>query len=209
MDNILIGIICSNQDINGSLFNCVKKSTLKFLSNKCNYLVLTLYDDFDIFDINLLKLFDGFIIYGGNDIFDYHNQVIKFAIDNNKPLMGICMGMQAIGLNANNECDDDLIRVYDHNLTFHNVNIDKKSFLYNLYGSNLLVNSRHNFALSHINSPYFIGARSDDDLIEEIEYIDEENFVLGFLFHIEDMDNSDKIYNFFIKKCFDMKKRIN
>lgn len=208
MDNILIGVICSNKVIDGKVFNCVSKNALKFLSNKCNYLIITLYDDNDNIYDNILNLFDGFIIYGGNDIFNYHNQIIDFALNNNKPLMGICMGMQAIGLKANNENDGDLIKVCNHNSTIHNINIIDGSFLYDLYGNNLMVNSRHNYALSHIDSPYLIGATSDDNLIEEIEYIDNEHFILGFLFHIEDMDNSDKIYNCFIKKCFERKKNL-
>lgn len=50
------------------------------------------------FDENLLKDYDGFLIPGGNIIYPYHVLTVHYAIINNKPLLGICMGMQTIGL---------------------------------------------------------------------------------------------------------------
>ena len=51
-----------------------------------------------IFNENLLKQYQGFLIPGGNNIYLYHILTIHYAIKNNKPLLGICLGMQAIGL---------------------------------------------------------------------------------------------------------------
>lgn len=39
---------------------------------------------------------DSFIIGGGRKIFPYHFQVVEHAVRNNKPLLGICLGMQVI-----------------------------------------------------------------------------------------------------------------
>lgn len=50
------------------------------------------------FDENLLKIYDGFLIPGGSTIRLYHILTIHYAITNNKPLLGICMGMQALGI---------------------------------------------------------------------------------------------------------------
>lgn len=209
MDNVTIGILSSNQVINDKVYKSVSLDNIKYLYNKCNYISLMVYDNDEYIDNNLLSKCDGFIIPGGYDIYNYHNQVIEYALNNNKPLLGICMGMQAIGLKANNEKDQDLVIVKNHDNTMHNINIRKDSLLYKLYGDNLEVISRHNYILSHIDSPYVVGAVSDDNVIEEIEYIDREHFILGVLFHIEDMDNTSKIYNYFIKECLTRKENYN
>ena len=49
-------------------------------------------------DYNILDLCDGFIICGGNKIEPYYLEVINYAINKNKPLLGICLGMQSIGV---------------------------------------------------------------------------------------------------------------
>ncbi len=51
-----------------------------------------------VFDESFLKEYDGFIITGGEHIFSYHVLTVHYAFKNDKPLLGICMGMQAIGL---------------------------------------------------------------------------------------------------------------
>lgn len=43
-----------------------------------------------------LALCDGFLLTGGNKIWPYHLQVVEHAVKMHKPLLGICLGMQAI-----------------------------------------------------------------------------------------------------------------
>lgn len=43
-----------------------------------------------------LQLYDCFIITGGDKTDRFHLQVIDYAIKHNKPLLGICLGLQAI-----------------------------------------------------------------------------------------------------------------
>lgn len=43
-----------------------------------------------------LSLCDGFLLAGGNKIWPYHLQVIDYALHGRRPLLGICLGMQAI-----------------------------------------------------------------------------------------------------------------
>lgn len=51
-----------------------------------------------IFNEELLEGYDGFLIPGGTRIRLYHILTIHYAYINSKPLLGICMGNQAIGL---------------------------------------------------------------------------------------------------------------
>ena len=39
-------------------------------------------------------VYDGFIMAGGGKIHPYHLQVVEYVIKNNKPFLGICMGMK-------------------------------------------------------------------------------------------------------------------
>jgi gamma-glutamyl-gamma-aminobutyrate hydrolase PuuD len=43
-----------------------------------------------------LQLCNSFLICGGGRIYPYHFQVVDYAVRNNKPVFGICLGMQVI-----------------------------------------------------------------------------------------------------------------
>lgn len=45
-----------------------------------------------------LEIYDGFVMIGGGKIHSYHIQVIDYAVRNNKPFLGICMGMQTLAI---------------------------------------------------------------------------------------------------------------
>lgn len=49
-------------------------------------------------DYSSLEMCDGFLICGGNIMQPYLFKTIDYAIKYNKPILGICLGMQAIGL---------------------------------------------------------------------------------------------------------------
>lgn len=49
-------------------------------------------------DENSLDICDAFLIGGGKKIEPYFLETINYAIKNNKPLLGICLGMQTIAL---------------------------------------------------------------------------------------------------------------
>lgn len=58
-----------------------------------------------------LDICDAFLIPGGNRVYDCYYQTIEYAIRNNKPLLGVCLGFQAMAIysivteNMNNEDD--------------------------------------------------------------------------------------------------------
>lgn len=51
-----------------------------------------------LYDDNDLDIYDGFIMTGGGKIHPYHLQVVEYAVKKNKPLLGICMGMQTVAV---------------------------------------------------------------------------------------------------------------
>ena len=144
----------------------------------------------------------GFILEGGNDINNSNLRYIKRLKEKNIPILGICLGMQEIGMSFGGELYD----ISNHKIQgLHEINIKKDSLLYNILGcSKTLVNSRHKSTLIKTNLD--ISANSDDGIIEAIE---DKNckFLLGVQWHPENMYNSDKnsrkIFDYFISLCND------
>ena len=96
-----------------------------------------------------IKLCNGIIIPGGCRIFEYDKFICKYALDNNIPLLGICLGMQTMASVdcLNKKAIDIINNGVDHRKEdkfVHNVEIKKESLLYNIVGNNKFrVNSFH------------------------------------------------------------------
>lgn len=208
MKNITIGIIARDEKIDNTTMQSITKNNLKYLHNKCNYIGILNYDN-SLINTEILDLCDGIIIQGGKDVYPYHFQILEYCIKNNIPLLGICMGHQIIGLysiNSNN--DNDLIQIDNHQIKDgnHIIHIEKNSIMYKIFGPTLKVNSRHSFAVKKVNLPFKVTSISEDNIIESIEYIDNNNFILGVQFHPEDLDNTENLYNYFLKEVLKRKK---
>lgn len=48
------------------------------------------------FQIEEMELCDGFVFQGGPKIESYQINAVKYAVDNKKPILGICLGMQTM-----------------------------------------------------------------------------------------------------------------
>ncbi len=158
---------------------------------------------------NFLNICSGFIIPGGVSWHATDEVIIKHAIKNDVPLLGICAGMQAIA-NINNfvgsEESDKTIPIEEdnhHNLSeyVHDVDIINP-FLENIIGQKKIkVNSRHHFKV--LKEDYFIvDALSPDGIIEAI-HIPKKKFIVGIQWHPEDLKDaySYKIFESFITSC--------
>lgn len=206
--NITVGIVAKEGLSNNTKIEFVTKNNLKYLNNKCNYIGILNYDN-SLIDTEILKCCNGIIFQGGSDIYPYHFQILDYCIKNNIPVLGICMGHQIIGLySIGSMNDEDLIKVENHNdkNKMHLINIKENTILNKIFGDKLLVNSRHNYKLKEVKSPFKVSALSEDNVIEAVEYINDNNFVLGVQFHPEDMENSEALYNYFLKEVIKRKK---
>lgn len=148
----------------------------------------------------VIDICDGIIFEGGDMIEQYDLEALKYIYDKDKPVLGICLGMQLMGLLF----DGELKKVSNHkkNLDYaHVVYIDKYSKLYDILKKDYLkVNSRHNDALKR--TKLTTNSISSDNVIEGIEDKN-KNFFIGIQWHPEDMiydENSDKIFKYFIDK---------
>ena len=145
------------------------------------------------------ELCDGFLISGGMDIcpaiygamphpmcgtYDYevddsHLRLIKRVLEVNKPLLGICRGMQLINIAAGGTLYQDIPSQYSalsgHQFTYirhdpvHEVEIEKGSALHGiLKADRLYVNSIHHQAVETAGRDVEICARAQDGIIEGI-----------------------------------------
>ena len=208
MKNITIGIIARDEELNNTKMQIVTKNNLKFLNNKCNYIGILNYNN-DYIDTKILDMCDGIIFQGGSDIYPYHFQILEYCLNNNKPILGICMGHQIMGLySINSNSEKDLIKVEGHNNKnkMHPIHNLQGSFLNKALGDNFIVNTRHEYAINKTSYPFKATSYSEDNIIEAIEYIDINHFAIGLQFHPEDMDNTENLYNLFLKEVIKRKK---
>ena len=103
----------------------------------------------------------------------------------NKPILGICAGIQSINVCFGGSLYQD---IQNHSskeeLKVHSINIEKGSFLEKCYKTNKLkVNSFHHQAINKVAQDFKVIATSEDGIIEAIEY----NKILGVQWHPEQM----------------------
>ena len=119
------------------------------------------------------------------------------------------MGHQIIGLySIGSISDKDLIKIKGHNnkKKSHPIYTVKNSLLSNTLGDSIMTNTRHSFAIKEVYYPFKATAFSKDNIIEGIEYIDDNHFVLSIQFHPEDLNNTENLYNIFLKETIKRKK---
>lgn len=152
-------------------------------------------------NLELIKLCGGILLTGGDEKGLLDDYLIKYALDNNLPLLGICQGMQSMALyNTNNK----LVNVSNHYKCEHIINIED-SKLKNIIGkSEIIVNSYHHQQV--LNSKEFkVTARSCDGVIEALESSN-DIFQIGVEWHPERMNNEDskRIFREFIRQIKDI-----
>lgn len=113
--------------------------------------------------------------YNFEDELDF--SIIKSFHKVNKPILGICAGIQSINVCFGGSLYQD---IKDHStkeeLKMHSINIEKDSFLEKCYKTNKLkVNSFHHQAINKVAQNFKVTATSEDEIIESIEY----NKILG------------------------------
>lgn len=120
----------------------------------------------------------------------------------NKPILGICAGIQSINVCFGGSLYQD---IQNHStegkLKMHSINIEKDSFLEKCYKTNKLeVNSFHHQAINKVAQNFKVTATSEDGIIESIEY----NKILGVQWHPEQMMDVE-----FFKKYIELYFYIN
>ena len=96
--------------------------------------------------------------------------MIKKFNDVNKPILGICRGIQAINVFFGGGLYQD---IPNHKLLRnerHNVKFEKDSFLYDCYKTEQMqINSLHHQAIKTVAKGFKVVAKSEDGIVEGIE----------------------------------------
>lgn len=151
----------------------------------------------------LINICDGIIFQGGDDFEKYDFEALKYIYDMDKPVLGICLGMQLMGMLFNGSMID--INNHKKKLNYvHEVKIKRNTKLYNIFKTGIIkVNSRHNSIIK--NTKLEISGLSQDGHIESIED-NNKKFFVGVQWHPESMleydDKQNNLFKLFIKSCF-------
>lgn len=148
----------------------------------------------------ILDLCDGLICQGGDEYYDYDLKIIKYAHSMNKPLLGICLGMQAMSVAFGGKLER--LPTLEHSKTgqkyAHEINIKETSKLFNIVKQNKInVNSRHKCHVVKTNLD--IVGITDNQIIEAIEDRTKD-FFIGVQWHPEAMITYDENMNNLFKE---------
>ena len=126
---------------------------------------------------------------------DFEIELVRRFVNLNKPILGICGGMQLLNVALCGSLYQDIslinnnrelhLQQNDFSSPQHQVNITKNTKLFNIVKTNQIqTNSSHHQVIKNIASDFIINATSEDGLIEGIEKIDHK-FCIGIQWHPE------------------------
>ena len=165
-----------------------------------------------------LEVCDGLLLPGGNRVIKSNFDVIDYFYKNNKPIMGICLGMQTIAMYSVNieEEGKRIIKTIDNGVNHwpielyrdnvsslaHKVLLEKDTNLYDIFKvEEMDVNSVHKCTITEVGSKFKVSIKSSDGLIEGIEYNGDDKYIIGVQFHPEVLDQYNNIFKEFINRC--------
>lgn len=169
-----------------------------------------------------LEMCDGLLLPGGSKVLESNFKVLDYFYENNKPILGICLGMQTIAMySINREYENkriiksvdtgvdhwpiELNRDNNEDLA-HKVFVESNTKLFDIFKcSEMMVNSVHKYTVDSVGSEFKISIKSDDGLIEGIECVVPDKYVIGVQFHPEILPQYNNIFKEFIDRCKNQK----
>lgn len=176
----------------------IENNWYKYFKNKKINLI-----PFNSLNFNNLKLLyfkpHGIIISGGNNLYDFEKfkenlirdkleiKMIKFALKNRIPILGICKGFQLIAKLFKSR----IIKTNKHVRSIHKLKISNKFF--GIKAKTLYVNSYHNYAVKNLPKIFDLIIKHEDKTIEIAK--SKKLKILCLMFHPERKNISQRDIN--------------
>lgn len=148
------------------------------------------------------------------DVDDFDILVISAANSFNKPMFGICKGLQILNVYFGGTLYQDISEAEGAYIKHtqssrkqeagHSTFFKEGSILYEIFGESTLTNSFHHQSIKELAPGFKVTASAKDNIIEGIEK-EEGNFVVAVQWHPEMMHETDlsmvKLFERFIDEC--------
>lgn len=228
MNRPIIGIVSSKEYIDKGIYKkCVYAVNEDYLNLIYKYngipIIIPYTIDFKYLK-SILKQIDALMLIGGEDIDkdcfngkrsknqrdNFEIEIYKYFKNENKPILGICRGLQIINVAEGGTLKNIEKTKIEHCIgldgwiNYHNIKIEKNTKLFELISENIYpISSVHHQQIDKLGKQIIISASSVDNVIEAIE-INNNSFIIAFQGHIEKcLDNFDK-YNNVIKRFIEV-----
>lgn len=145
------------------------------------------------------------------DVFEM--ALIKEAIKQQKPIFGVCRGMQLVNVYLGGTLHQDLslrnpepIRhmqtPIERWVATHDIYLESDSLLRPIYGANATVNSFHFQSINKIGNDLKITAVSEDGVVESIESSSDNHKILGVQWHpdfaYDTLEKEKEVFDFVV-----------
>lgn len=126
---------------------------------------------------------------------------IEVAIELGKPVLGICRGHQVLNValggslyqDINHQVEGTLVHRdwHRYEIIEHEVTVEPGTWLASVFGrTSLLTNTVHHQAIKQLGAGLEVSARAPDGIIEGVEHISDDRWLVGVQWHPEWLDGS-------------------
>ena len=144
--------------------------------------------------------FDKSLEFSSKDFDEYHynRKIITHFFENDKPILGICSGLQELNIYFGGDVVQDMD---GHYVTRHDVTFEPDTWFSDVYDRVVNTNSYHHQCVGKPAPALRTAAVSGDEVIEAMDYPGRD--IIGFQWHpeVDQPELRDKLFAKFFEAC--------